>query len=117
MSDQIENENQQSMTPEEVRQALLAEIEATQQAIAELSNEQLEEVVGGAGAGKGFWQTLKGHILGCAGCAKSQTLGPSLPSRESSFKESLDLTQSFPTPGRRNRKSVEDIKFDPDWLK
>ena len=44
MSDQPENE---SMTPEVVRQALLAEIDATQQAIAELSNEQLEEVVGG----------------------------------------------------------------------
>jgi hypothetical protein len=44
MSDQHENE---SMTPEVVRQALLAEIDATKQAIAELSNEQLEEVVGG----------------------------------------------------------------------
>src|SRR5689334_14437933 len=101
MSDQIENENQQSMTPEEVRQALLAEIEATQQVVAELSNEQLEEVVGGAG--KSLWQTLKGSILGCAGCAKSQRPGSSLPSRESSFRESvpspthqLDLTRSFP---------------------
>jgi hypothetical protein len=47
MSNQSENENQQIMTPGEVRQLLLAEIDAVQQAIAEVSNEQLEEVVGG----------------------------------------------------------------------
>ena len=87
MSDQIENEQQQSMTPEEVRQSLLAEIDATQQAIAELSNEQLEEVVGGAG--KGLWQSLKGSILGCAGCGAQPTY------------MRLDLSQS-PIPGQKN---------------
>ena len=35
------------MTPEEVRQYVLAEIDATKQAIAELSEEELEEVAGG----------------------------------------------------------------------
>ncbi len=48
MSDQMANENQQNMTPEEVRQQLLAELEISQQAITELSDEQLEEVAGGA---------------------------------------------------------------------
>src|SRR5689334_20753623 len=45
MSKQPEQENQQ--TPQEMRQALLAELEAGEQAIAELSDEQLEEVAGG----------------------------------------------------------------------
>ena len=48
MSNQEENENQQTeiMTPEEVRQSLLAEIDATRQAIAELSDEELADVSG-----------------------------------------------------------------------
>jgi hypothetical protein len=55
MSNQSENENQQSetVTPEEVRQYLLAEIEAGKQAITELSDEQLEEVAGGGRFGRG----------------------------------------------------------------
>jgi hypothetical protein len=49
MSNQPEHENQQpeTVTPEEVRQSLLAEIEAGKQAITELSDDQLEEVAGG----------------------------------------------------------------------
>jgi hypothetical protein len=46
MSKQTENE---TMAPQEFREFLLAELEASRQAIAELSNEQLEEVVGGRG--------------------------------------------------------------------
>src|SRR5689334_17575806 len=51
MSNQPENENQQAetITTEELREFLLTEIEASKQAIAELSDEQLEEVAGGAG--------------------------------------------------------------------
>ena len=49
MTNQPENENQQTVTPEEVRQSLLAELEASQQAISELNDEELEEVAGGAG--------------------------------------------------------------------
>ncbi len=71
MSDQRENENQQSLTPEEVRQSLLAEIDATQQAIAELSNEQLEEVVGGGWLSK---------ITQCFTCGKPQPASPAEPS-------------------------------------
>ena len=80
MSNQSEHENQQSLTPEEVRQSLLAEIDATKQAIAELSNEQLEEVVGG-----GILKT----IGQCFSCSKPQkTLSSSSPSfREPSFRE------------------------------
>jgi hypothetical protein len=48
MSNQPENEQTEIMTPEEVRQYVLAEIDATKQAIAELSEEELEEVAGGA---------------------------------------------------------------------
>lgn len=44
MSNQPENG---STTPEEVRQSLLAEIDATKRAITELSDEKLEEVAGG----------------------------------------------------------------------
>jgi hypothetical protein len=56
MSNQPEYENQQSetVTPEEVRQFLLAEIEANKQAIAELSDEQIEEVAGGFGRSHSF---------------------------------------------------------------
>ena len=49
MSDQFENENQQPQTIGDLRQSLLAEIEASKQAIEELSDEQLEEIAGGAG--------------------------------------------------------------------
>lgn len=48
MSNQPENEMQQILTPEEVRQSLLAEIEASKQAIQELSDKDLEEAIGGA---------------------------------------------------------------------
>jgi hypothetical protein len=47
MSNQSENEMQQALTPEEVRQHLLTELETNQQAIAELSDEELEAVAGG----------------------------------------------------------------------
>ena len=63
MSNQPELENQQfeTLTPEEVRQALLAEIEATRQAIAELSDEQIEEITGGG---------LRGAVVGAVQGAK-----------------------------------------------
>ena len=49
MSNRPEDRNQQTeiVTPEEVRQSLLAEIDATRQAIAELSDEELADVTGG----------------------------------------------------------------------
>ena len=49
MSNQPENEKQQTMTPEEARQHLLGEIEVIQQAITELRDEELEEISGGLG--------------------------------------------------------------------
>jgi len=62
MSKQPENKNQQ---PHELRQALLNELEAGQQAITELSDEELEAVAGGSfwkdfgrGFEKGFTTTL-----------------------------------------------------------
>jgi hypothetical protein len=48
MSNQPENEMQQTLTPEEVRQYLLAELEASKQVVAELSDKELEEAAGGA---------------------------------------------------------------------
>ncbi len=50
MSDQIENKNEPSrtVTPQEMREYLLAEIEASKQVLTELSDEQLEEVAGAA---------------------------------------------------------------------
>jgi glucokinase len=50
MLNQSEHENQQSLNAQELRQSLLAEFEASKQAIIELSDEQLEEVAGGRGA-------------------------------------------------------------------
>src|SRR6476661_10934092 len=47
MSNQSENEKQQPQASEEVRQFLLAELDASKQAIEELSNEQLEAIAGG----------------------------------------------------------------------
>src|SRR5690349_7895811 len=46
MSKQTENK---SITPQEFREFLLAELEANRQSIAELSDEQLEEIVGSTG--------------------------------------------------------------------
>jgi hypothetical protein len=46
MSNQSEYEHQQTMTPKEVRESLLADLEAGKQAIAELSDEYLAEVQG-----------------------------------------------------------------------
>ncbi len=58
MSDQAENENQQTVTPEEVRQSMLAELDASQEAIAELSDEELEEVAGGVGGIAGGFRAI-----------------------------------------------------------
>jgi hypothetical protein len=50
MSNQPENENQQTVTSEEVRQSLLTSIEASKQAIElSLSEEQLQAITGGCG--------------------------------------------------------------------
>jgi hypothetical protein len=54
MSNQPENEKLQTMTPEEIRQHLLAEVEVTQQAITELRDEDLEAIAGGNLLGGGF---------------------------------------------------------------
>ena len=72
MTTPLEHENQQTVTPEETRQSMLAELDATQQAIVELSDEQLEDVAGGAGWGKLFGRsgssagTAAGHTAGAA---------------------------------------------------
>jgi hypothetical protein len=44
MSQQPENE---ALTPQQLREALLLELETSQQALADLSDEQLEDVAGG----------------------------------------------------------------------
>ena len=74
MSDQIENENQQTASPEEVRQYILAELEASKQTIAELSDEQLEQVAGGA-AGWGAIRNVigKGHLAPLPASAHAAT--------------------------------------------
>jgi hypothetical protein len=76
MSNQPENENQQveTLTPEEVRQALLAELSSTQQEIAELSDEELVEISSGAGEDK--WRHLKmSAIMGSVITATSAGVG------------------------------------------
>jgi hypothetical protein len=83
MSDQFENEEQQSLTPDEVRQALLAELDASQQAIAELSNEQLEEAVGGGRA----WDVLRVK-LNCLTCGLVKA-----PDYISRFQQGMDSLQ------------------------
>jgi len=49
MSNQPEQENQQpeTVTPQEIREAILADLEASKQAIAELSDKELEQITGG----------------------------------------------------------------------
>jgi hypothetical protein len=76
MSNQAEPDQQQpeTVTSQEVREYLLAELEASQQAISELSDEQLEEVAGGAGVvqaykalrqvGYGTFTSVKGALSG-----------------------------------------------------
>jgi hypothetical protein len=102
MSNQSEHENQQSLTPEEVRQALLAGIEAIQQAIVELSNEQLKEVVGGG---------LLKKIGQCFGCSKPQTLSTSPSASDLSFKGYLRPVSSShaATVGQMRMGTGEDV--------
>ena len=68
MSNQYENEKQQSWTPQDARQFLLTELDARQQAIAELSDDQLEAMAGGAG----FRAFLKKFVGKCFTCGAQQ---------------------------------------------
>jgi hypothetical protein len=61
MLNQSENEMQQTQTPEEVRQRMLTELEANQQAITELSDEELEAVAGGFSF-KSFFRGAKAGV-------------------------------------------------------
>src|SRR5579884_971027 len=47
MSEQLDQTEQSAMTPQELRQHMLEELEASKQAIEELSDEELEAVAGG----------------------------------------------------------------------
>jgi hypothetical protein len=59
MSNQPEYRNQpEIVTPQEIRQSILAEINAYQQAIAELSDEELEAVAGGKNQRKGQYSPV-----------------------------------------------------------
>ena len=74
MSNQSEHENQQieTLTPDEVRQYLLTEIEATQKQITELSDEELEEVAGGiAGTSYSIRGAWRGGVAGYQGAQYS----------------------------------------------
>lgn len=75
MSNQPENENQQTVTPEEVREYLLAELEASKQTIAELSDEQLEEVAGGGISLSAAWQGGKAGYQGAKFSGKDRVEG------------------------------------------
>ena len=61
MSNQPENG---VLTPQELRQTLLNELETSQQAITALSDEQLEEIAGGRGWGKFAAGAAVGAIFG-----------------------------------------------------
>jgi hypothetical protein len=85
MSNQPEDEMQQTLTSEEVRQPLLAEIEASKQAVVELSNERLEEVVGGLSLRGGIvglkqgWSNASSMAKG-AGLSNTEKIGASIRS-------------------------------------
>ena|SRR5690349_8227592 len=87
MTNQPENENQQTPTPEEVRQYILAELEASKQTIAELSDEQLEEVAGGAGWGPIRNAIGKGHLAPLPASEAAHAATPMMP--KTSFKQDL----------------------------
>ena len=70
MSNQSEYENQQNetLTPEEMREFLMAVTEATEEDIAQLSDEQLEEITGGiAGTSFSFRGAWRGGVNGYNG--------------------------------------------------
>src|SRR5690242_15486286 len=93
MSDQPENEKQPSMTPEDARQFLLAEIDARQQAVEELSNEQLETIVGGAG----FRDFVHNFIMKCITCGRhpaSPHVSPSASSGSLASSGSFESARS-----------------------
>src|SRR5690348_10314133 len=86
MAKQTENE---TLTLQEVRALLLAELEASQQAIAELSDEQLEEIVGGMFNGR-WWRLPSSSTHGQHAAATSTDVsGPSPASSSSSPGYSL----------------------------
>lgn len=99
MSNQSENEQQQSMTPEEARQHLLAELDASKQAIAELSNEELEKITGGAG--------ILSRIFGCFACGKpsGRTSANQNPFYDPNWSPPPATTQNTPTQNVRNSPS------------
>src|SRR5690348_4881823 len=107
MSNQAENETQQveTIATEEVRQFLLAELEASKQALVELSNEQLGEIAGGflpsreqfynrmvtatcclMGAGLGY---LAGKTFG-NGSGKGELLGTGI-----GFRTGMEVAKNF----------------------
>ena len=64
MSNQPENANQQTLTAEEVRQYILDELDANQQVIAELSEGELETILGGAALNPNHPITKLFNLLG-----------------------------------------------------
>jgi hypothetical protein len=51
MSEQMNQAEQNTVSPQELRERMLEELEASKQAIAELSDEELEDVAGAGGFG------------------------------------------------------------------
>jgi hypothetical protein len=75
MSNQPENENQQFTAPEELRLSLLASIEASKQEVAELSDEDLMEIAGGAGIPQEIKNRLKFAATFTAACCSTAVIG------------------------------------------
>jgi hypothetical protein len=85
MSDTLENEMQPSetVTPQELCESLLTELEIARQLTVELSNEQLEEVVGGG--------------LGCFGCKPPTTSSSASPQHPSTFERARSIQVALET--------------------
>ena len=65
MSDQLKNEISQPkmMTPQELRESLLTELEAGKQALTELSDEEVLEAITGGGLSRSFSAPSLGQII------------------------------------------------------
>jgi hypothetical protein len=105
MPDQLENEMSQpkTMTPQELRESLLTELEAGKQALTELSDEEVLEAITGGGLSRSFSAPSLGannpqlyHLLS-APSSRSEGNSPLASSPSSSPMHSVHSFGSFET--------------------
>lgn len=120
MSNQPENETPQTLTSEDVRRSLLAELETSKQAIEELSHAQLEAIAGGGflvqkTPGKYISLTkVTGRPEGAAKTEASLQRSVSAPDRMQLINV-VPLSRALPHPGISLPRTQSEGNMKPIW--